>query len=690
MLVKNIFFIVFFLCNSLIAPAQWGQLFSKISKLFIKEESSILAKTLASKGARSILPEEIGTILKRQSIIINDGKAINYNEFISRYKNNNGKDKDVDLFVFNNEYGKKTYDLIDSRKGKHGEHISLDYFETEVTNAKEKYKLPHNNKSDKSAYEVIAKEYAIEDFKKTACYNDNQKNNLSYCIELYQIDNNLKVTGSFSNETVQYIHNRTSSKIIQDQFSRSGLRSIFGLNHQIEDRCIKFLKDQHYLSSKHQLDDALDIRIAILKYQKDKGVQKTGYFEGGTSNKILETLFPTSKKYPNWQSHFYIPYSQSNSSFKKVQLPTSGSRKMNLGLYEGFGFLNKDIGDESYILCNAAMFADAKEGARYRNEVSKLIDQIPEDLSSFQQTLFVFTMKSGEREYTTVLFPKQNQLIGYVNFSFKQSFGSYFLGGADALKTDIRYLTQSQGTDKIIWFGEKMNSMDVVKEADALKIPVLRRVSFVNKQLPNLDEQEKTLFETKRAVVCNAVPSTKEELVKANQSLLGLENWKTFHNSINENILGKFNNTVSTKQEFKDIIINGDDNLMLIVAHSDGMKVFIGKEVITIQEIKTWPKRIREIGGNRTAVLLVCESGKMDIKKGLLFKKRVESLTELLINKGYMDIVISPDHEINSVETLKILQGLRDNYTVAELRQLFQGWYEWIFNNLPEQVISQS
>lgn len=113
-------------------------------------------------------------------------------------------------------------------------------------------------------------------------------------------------------------------------------------------------------------------------------------------------------------------------------------------------------------------------------------------------------------------------------------------------------------------------------------------------------------------------------------------------------------------------IIEGNSDVVLIVAHSDGFKLYIGKEEISIEEIRQWNSRTSPVK-NRKAVLLVCNAANVKMKTGLIFKRPVESLMELLLNKGYFETILAPDKELAVVEAIEIIRKIKANVPLHEI-----------------------
>lgn len=119
----------------------------------------------------------------------------------------------------------------------------------------------------------------------------------------------------------------------------------------------------------------------------------------------------------------------------------------------------------------------------------------------------------------------------------------------------------------------------------------------------------------------------------------------------------------------------------MIVAHSDGKSFYLNGSRVTIDELAALPSRSPLTSQPRLAVLVSCSTAKLsgDTPNGFLstlFPQK-KGLGELLVEKGFVDQVIAPDHEIDQTESLQLLESLKDNVTIRSILQGgFSGWHK--------------
>ena len=119
---------------------------------------------------------------------------------------------------------------------------------------------------------------------------------------------------------------------------------------------------------------------------------------------------------------------------------------------------------------------------------------------------------------------------------------------------------------------------------------------------------------------------------------------------------------------------------MFIVAHLKGGELFIGNEIVTISDIKSWGKRLISTNGKRIALLCICNSGNQNYKVGsLLWKKKIDALSNIFIGNHYFDLVIAPDHTILRHETISVLDKILKNKSLFEIQSIFKGWEPYVF-----------
>ncbi|WP_343670487.1 hypothetical protein [Chitinophaga sp.] len=684
---------IMLLLQQITLHAQIGEIIVEGLSLLGREGGEITLSqkvgAIVSESGTSIKPSRLIPFLKENSYVIENNNRISFNKWYEDNRTKLGKAKG-DLWIAPNKETKLAFDLIDDQtRDDPYTHITIEQFESTVIKICKDEHLPANGIVNATIYRAIRKHFAAINFEKTSYFTNYKGKDGKSLLTLFQIDNGFKVTGTYSEETISALLKDSGWSALLDLHGSHHLHenifNNFEATYNAENKYIKYLITQKYLPSGLKKYPKLDVRIGLLKLQKAENLLLTGDFDYNTIELILSKYYPNIiNHYPNWKNHLlppklpfdFLPDSTDNVWTHPLKEITH--RIIYSARSSGVGFTKLDP-TGNYIF-SPTFFQYGKDSLLYFSKLSIFINQIPEDLSSFQKTLFVFTYKATDKrtEYLTTIFPQGNQLIGYTEIIKFDKYKN--LWKEQSLNTDIQYLKEKGLIDHIIWSGDKVTATDVTALADKNKVHTLRRSPYVNKPLSNAITSDGISFNSEQALVCNGLPTNKDELAKTGFTLLGLDGWIKYYNEVNEKVKGHFKEAIRSKDDFKNILINGAENVLLVVAHSDGMKMFIGGETVSIDEIKSWPQRTTSSNEERVIVLLVCEASNENLKTGLLFKQRVASFSELLLNQGYADRIIAPEHEIPDTEALSILQGLIDKRTIKELRQQFPGWGEHVEN----------
>ena len=107
------------------------------------------------------------------------------------------------------------------------------------------------------------------------------------------------------------------------------------------------------------------------------------------------------------------------------------------------------------------------------------------------------------------------------------------------------------------------------------------------------------------------------------------------------------------------------------------MYLYLNGERMAVQDLKALPSRKTPSHRPRLAVLISCESGKPASKERgwyELFKRQTEPLAQILVEKGFVDKVIAPDHNIGADESLTVLHRALDGTRAGSI---FKDWINW-------------
>jgi hypothetical protein len=181
----------------------------------------------------------------------------------------------------------------------------------------------------------------------------------------------------------------------------------------------------------------------------------------------------------------------------------------------------------------------------------------------------------------------------------------------------------------------------------------------------------------------NALPSTEKGLESMRFPTTGIAEWKRFHSALETRLAGRFGTRLNSKKDLLEELKSGTNDIITIVAHNDGKTLFINGEELTYEELDALPQRVIASERPRFCALISCEAVRLSdldpdgwlmslIRKGVRALNR-ESFAELLLKKGFVDQVWAPDHEIQSKETLQIIDDLN---SAKKLRDVIStdGW----------------
>lgn len=294
--------------------------------------------------------------------------------------------------------------------------------------------------------------------------------------------------------------------------------------------------------------------------------------------------------------------------------------------------------------------------------------------------LLIQTIKESNEEILVVLYRVEGKFMGFISkIGRGQSVDEEYLNVA------FQKAKEKLQINHAVWYGSDTDKVNIYKIAEQNGFEVFRRSPYVDTELPtfisNSDPIQSQIFEPKTSVAFNCVPTAREDLINAGFSPDNSTAWNLLKNNINSSIQDKFINKPSTVEEFKNEIINGESDVLLMVAHSDKVSIYLGNEKIEINDIKAWEDRQIKNNKPRIAILLSCYAGEIEQLKTnwFFFQAQRESLTEVLLQKKYVDYIISPNHQISAEESLQIIDEILKSPSIRNLRNLFAGWHAFVF-----------
>jgi hypothetical protein len=141
--------------------------------------------------------------------------------------------------------------------------------------------------------------------------------------------------------------------------------------------------------------------------------------------------------------------------------------------------------------------------------------------------------------------------------------------------------------------------------------------------------------------------------------------FQNLYTDLNVAITAKNAIIIDSKEALITEITSGSNDLMIIVAHSDGNNIYFGNEMISIEDLKALPVR-KDRKDPRTAIIASCTTGNVFIPES--FVNDTKSFAQILLEKNYFDLIIAPPGNINGNDALQIIDII-DKYPVLQLNK---------------------
>jgi len=692
--------------------AQVAKLFPRFLRAFKTHPPIEIARILKTMGTS---PEtygsvdQVGKYLEKNALIFNRETNTWYKPSPyatpSSHQSQFDRKFDDDAIVFETEQEQEAFKYVSEWKLLEGKsaNAQLTSFNQFILNLQKTEKVKAVDIKNTRFTNAVMKEVAFR-MMDNYVLKGSRRSDLTYAIMSFQKAYNLPITGILDKNTVaamDYLTNfqlhiyDTSGPVIRSHWHKDQIsgkestifeyewvkRNYFTPIYQTslgkkeqyigisasDKLLLKYLGSKGFIPKQDKLCTILAVQTGLFKFQKQQKLPLTGILDEATSWKILEdkSQLPLSKKLPNYTNHVLFASLDEHNDLELI--PYLPAHQVSLAKYSGMGFTNAAAADRNVILVNDLDFKNIRAKEEVEVKLNRFMETLPEDISEYPTTAFLITMKISTQQLYVMLYIKDNKMVGYLHSRNGLS-----------LIEQLKYIKNNKFN--FVWAGDD-SFEGMQKVIDDVGLPTLRRIPEVNSQLNAAAIIGGTGFKAEHALVCNAIPFTSEQLKLGGFSALGLEKWLKFRDQANALITGKFSDQINTAAALRQEIISGEKDILTIIAHSDTRRLYIGNEIIDIDDIKTWENRTTPLAKKRNAVLLICNAGNNQLQKGLIFRKRVASISELLINKGYFNSIIAPDHEINGEESLKILSGIINNEQAIDLRKKFKGWQEYVRKN---------
>lgn len=279
---------------------------------------------------------------------------------------------------------------------------------------------------------------------------------------------------------------------------------------------------------------------------------------------------------------------------------------------------------------------------------------------------FMTTAKSGSDELVTI-FEVRDGKFGGIELNLNAHLANCGVSGCTVANVFDEiigpWLEPISGSGRLYMIGDDLEQIDPVKLANRFNCEVLRRPARMQKGLIETESQLTQLtgrqLEPAKTEYVNGLPRNEFEAIftgyQRNQ-VKGLLHASKEMDKLAKQFFKRQKLSPAPIQNLQELLVTGESDVVLIVAHSDKERIYINGTQVTIDEIKNYPNRFMPNHRPRIGILLSCYGGDLGIQKGWFLKRNVDSLAEVLVLKGYFDKVVAPKGEITPNQVAKILK----------------------------------
>jgi hypothetical protein len=307
---------------------------------------------------------------------------------------------------------------------------------------------------------------------------------------------------------------------------------------------------------------------------------------------------------------------------------------------------------------------------------------------------------TGSAIYTSVHNLDGSEIITrFVFTTAKQLIGDARLVSANPRKEAeilAAELSQYPKGTRVLFYGDDLKSVDLNRIADQAGIDPLRRNPTVRKSLRDtqfrLEQLTQRSIEDETTIFVNGLPADAAAVQAYGPFTAAVDAWLEARRAVESSTYGMFPNRINSLKALIEEFQNGQNDVVYVVAHSDGPYLYVGPDRISLEQLGHLPKR--DAGSRsraRVAVLAICNAGQISgaASSGLrnLFRKQAQSLSEVLVKLGYFDQVIAPDHPIEGPEAIAAIVAQVRGRPIAEIRTLFKTWNKSVLLEWPQVFI---
>jgi hypothetical protein len=244
---------------------------------------------------------------------------------------------------------------------------------------------------------------------------------------------------------------------------------------------------------------------------------------------------------------------------------------------------------------------------------------------------------------------------------------------------------------RIYYYGDTLENIDLEATAQRLGYEFIRRTTKASQNLlqteRRLEQIDNRAFDQSQLTVVNGIPQTADAVAKMGMFVGDPEMWLRFNKEVEKDLDGRATKLVTDRDGFLRELSEGDSDILILVAHSSGTYLYLNGQKLSFKELQQLPKRKKPSVRPRVAVLITCDAGRGTARAGSsnsgswsrFFRSDIIPLAQVLVEHGWVDKVLAPDHRIQPNESITVLKRALDGATT---NSIFKSWVTWALNFL--------
>lgn len=237
---------------------------------------------------------------------------------------------------------------------------------------------------------------------------------------------------------------------------------------------------------------------------------------------------------------------------------------------------------------------------------------------------------------------------------------------------------------RVYYEGDPLDTVDLEAVCDKFGHELIHRSPQAPRDFADTDRRVRVIadrpFEEEELTVVDGLPQD-AAAVHAMGLLAGRpEDWLDFHREVRASLRGRAAHHITTQEAFFRELSEGQRDLLILVAHSTGSQLYLNGRKTSINELQALPARTEKPPRPRLAVLIACDAGKVGNAdplarlQALGVRQELSPLAKILIDKGFVDKVLAPNHKIDAAESLTVLRRALEG---GRTKSIFSDWVSW-------------